>query len=83
MTRKEELQAKSRNFLHQHHYLVQGRSRNCDLECLAGMLSNVERDVWEQAAQIVEDGRFSSESAQEVQWRNATARLLRQQQEEL
>lgn len=77
MTRKEELAKRAA-------YIANWcRHSTVSLDEILEELIRGELEVWEKAAKIVEDGRFSSESAQEVQWRNATARLLRQQQEEL
>lgn len=44
-------------------------------------LMRVEREVWEKAARLVEDGRFISDYSMEYVWARQVAAVLRKQQE--
>lgn len=56
--RKQELEERAFNYLHQHNKTKKGLPINCDLKCLVEFAEQVEREVWEQSAKFIETTAF-------------------------
>lgn len=79
MTRKERLEYE----LSTGESILEEFERYVPVRVAAERILQAEREVWERAAEIVEEGRFISDSSLETQWAKAVTRLLRQQREGL